>query len=167
VTNVQASNVSGSMGPPPPLFPLVPPPATVFVPVLPPPDDVPAVVTTVTCAEAVLVESAAETAITVTVAGEGTVIGAVYTPEDEIMPTVALPPATLLTRQLTAVFDDPVTEAVNVWVIPVCTLALLGVIDIATGAPIVTWAEADFVASATDVAVTVTVAGDGTEAGAV
>ena len=39
--------------------------------------------------------------------------------------------------------------------------------DIATGALIVTWAEADFVASATDVAVTVTVAGDGTEAGAV
>jgi hypothetical protein len=60
------------------------------------------------------VESAAETAVTVTTAGEGTVIGAVYMPVLEIMPTVALPPATPLTLQFTAVFEDPVTVAVNV-----------------------------------------------------
>jgi hypothetical protein len=60
------------------------------------------------------VESAAETAVTVTTAGEGTVIGAVYTPDVEIMPTVALPPATPLTLQFTVVFEDPVTVAVNV-----------------------------------------------------
>jgi hypothetical protein len=60
------------------------------------------------------VESAAETAVTVTVGGEGTVIGAVYTPAVEIMPTVAFPPATLLTLQVTAVFKDPLTTAMNV-----------------------------------------------------
>jgi hypothetical protein len=61
-----------------------------------------------------LVESAADTAVTVTVAGVGTVIGAVYTPPVEIMPTLAFPPATPLTLQLTAVFVDPVTNAANV-----------------------------------------------------
>jgi hypothetical protein len=60
------------------------------------------------------VESAAETAVTVTAAGEGTVIGAVYMPDVEIMPIVALPPATPLTLQFTEVFDAPVTAAVNV-----------------------------------------------------
>jgi hypothetical protein len=50
---------------------------------------------------------------------------------------------------------------------PVCTLADGGVIDTAMGAAIVTCADADFVMSAADVAVTVTVAGVGTEAGAV
>jgi hypothetical protein len=61
-----------------------------------------------------LVESAADTAVTVTIAGEGTVMGAVYTPDVETIPTVALPPATPLTLQFTAVFDEPVTEAANV-----------------------------------------------------
>jgi hypothetical protein len=60
------------------------------------------------------VESAAEVAVTVTVAGDGTVIGAVYTPDVEIMPTVALPPATPLTLQFTEVLADPVTVAANV-----------------------------------------------------
>ena len=112
-------------------------------------------------------ESAAETAVTVTIAGEGTAIGAVYTPVDEIIPTVELPPATSLTNQLTAIFEDPVTVAMKVCVMPVCTLALAGVIDTATGAAMVTCAEADFVVSAAEVAVTVTVAGEGTELGAV
>jgi hypothetical protein len=61
-----------------------------------------------------LVESAADTAVTVTTAGEGTVIGAAYTPVAEIMPTAALPPATPLTLQFTTVFEDPLTVAVNV-----------------------------------------------------
>jgi hypothetical protein len=51
---------------------------------------------------------------------------------------------------------------------PVCTLADVGVIDTAMSVVIVTCADADFVASAADVAdtVTVTVAA-GTDAGAV
>ena len=49
----------------------------------------------------------------VTVAGEGTVIGAVYIPDAEIMPTIALPPATPLTLQFTIVLEEPVTAAAN------------------------------------------------------
>jgi hypothetical protein len=49
---------------------------------------------------------------------------------------------------------------------PVCTLAIAGIIDTAMGAVMVTCADADFVVSAADVAVTVTVAGVGTDAGA-
>ena len=81
--------------------------------VLPPPPVEAAVATTVTWADIDLVESAADTAVTVTVAGEGTVIGAVYTPDAEIIPTVALPPAVPLTLQFTAVFEEPVTVAAN------------------------------------------------------
>jgi hypothetical protein len=90
------------------VLPLVP---LVVLP-LPPVDA--AVATTVTWTDIDLVESAADTAVTVTVAGEGTVIGAVYTPDVEIIPTVALPPAVPLTLQFTAVFEEPVTVAVNI-----------------------------------------------------
>jgi hypothetical protein len=112
-----AHKVRGSMGPPPPP-PLVAPPPVVPVE-LPPevtvlPPEAAAAAVTVTWAEADLVESAADTAVTVTIAGEGTAIGAVYTPAVEIIPTVALPPATPLTLQFTAVFDEPVTVVVNV-----------------------------------------------------
>jgi hypothetical protein len=69
---------------------------------------------TAACAVADLLGSAAETAFTVTVAGVGTVMGAVYTPADEIMPTVPFPLGTPLTLQVTAVMDVPVTEAVKV-----------------------------------------------------
>ena len=41
-------------------------------------------------------------AVTVTVDGVGTAGGAVYSPAAEIVPTIALPPATLLTLQVTA-----------------------------------------------------------------
>jgi hypothetical protein len=157
------------MEPPPPPLPAPLPIPLVELPpevVEPPPVVTAAGAITVVWAEADLVESAAETAVTVTTAGAGTVIGAVYTPDVEIMPSVALPPATPLTLQFTDVFDEPVTAAVNVWVMPVCTLADVGVIDMATGVVIVTCADEDFVASAADVAVTVTVAGVGTDAGA-
>lgn len=72
-----------------------------------------------------------------------------YKPEDEIEPPVAL--------QVTAVFVVPLTEAVNCWVPPVCSAALLGVMEttIGAGALTVTVAEADFVLSAALVAVTV------------
>ena len=112
-----AHKVRGSMGPPP-LPPLVaPPPVVVELPpevTVLPPGAAAAAATTVAWAEADLVESAADTAVTVTIAGEGTAMGAVYTPDVEIIPTVALPPATPLTLQFTVVFDEPVTEAANV-----------------------------------------------------
>jgi hypothetical protein len=55
-----------------------------------------------------------EVAVTVTVAGVGTAAGAVYAPLLEIIPTVALPPLTPLTLQVTAVLDAFVTVAVKV-----------------------------------------------------
>ena len=63
-----------------------------------------------------------------------------------------------------------VTVAVNVFVpIPACTLVLVGatVTEIVGGANMVICAEADFVASVCETAVTVTVAGLGVAAGAV
>ena len=58
-------------------------------------------VTTVTLAAADLVASAAATAVTLTCAGEGTTAGAVYSPAAEIVPSVALPPLTPPTCQVT------------------------------------------------------------------
>src|SRR5580698_6324425 len=69
---------------------------------------------TVTCAAADLVLSALEVALTVTVAGDGTVVGAVYTPAVEIMPTVELPPLTPLTLHVTVIFAVFVTAAMKV-----------------------------------------------------
>jgi hypothetical protein len=84
------------------------------------------------------------------------------------VPTVALPPVTPLTCQVTpALFVLP-TVAVNVWVpIPAWVVALVGETETVTGAVIVSVAEPDRVGSATDTAVTVTFAGDGTLVGAV
>ncbi len=65
---------------------------------------------TVTMAEPDLDVSALEVAVTMTWAGEGTVRGAVYTPP-AVMDPFADPPATL---QVTAVFEVPVTVALNV-----------------------------------------------------
>ena len=59
------------------------------------------------------------------------------------------------------------TVAVNCFVSPAATDALVGEIATDTGNAIVTTADADFVVSAFEVAVTVTVAGLGTAAGAV
>jgi len=69
----------------------------------------------VTFAVADLVGSATDTALTVTVAGEGTVLGAVYNPVVDTVPAVALPPVTPFTCQVTAVFVALLTVAVNVW----------------------------------------------------
>jgi hypothetical protein len=49
-----------------------------------------------------------------TVAGEGKSTGAVYTPEDVIVPTAAFPPGVPFTLQFTAVFVVLTTVAVNV-----------------------------------------------------
>src|SRR5919108_5931357 len=117
----------------------------------------------VTCAEADFVASAWDTAVTVTVTGLGTAPGAVYRPELEIVPTVALPPVTPLTCQVTVVLLVFCTVAVNCWVPPVATVADNGAIVMLTAvaAEIVTCVEAAFVVSAWDTAVTVTVAGLG------
>ena len=93
---------------------------------------IPAEPVMVTAADAILLESAALTAAMVTVAGDGAVDGAVYTPEPEIVPTVEFPPVTPFTDQATAVLDVPVTEAVNCCVCPVCTEADAGETDTET-----------------------------------
>jgi hypothetical protein len=64
------------------------------------------------------VESATDIALIVTVVDAETVAGAVYIPDADMVPTVVLPPATLLTLQVTDAFEEPVTEAANVCVIP-------------------------------------------------
>jgi hypothetical protein len=77
----------------------------------------------------------------------------------------AAPPATL---QVTAVFVVPVTVAVNCWVCPTPTVAVVGETVMPTVAWVsVTVAEADFVVSAAEVAVTVTVGLVGSVVGAV
>src|SRR5205823_10523031 len=80
----------------------------------------------VTCAEADFVGSACDTAVTATVAGFGTTAGAVYRPELDIVPTVALPPLTPLTCQVTAVLLVFCTVAVNCCVPPAPTVADTG-----------------------------------------
>jgi hypothetical protein len=67
----------------------------------------------VTLAEADLVVSARLVAVTVTGFGEGTEVGAVYTPEVEMVPTAEFPPTMPLTLHVTAVLVVPVTVAVN------------------------------------------------------
>jgi len=69
--------------------------------------------------------------------------------------------------QVTAVFAVPVTVALKSLLAPISTFADAGETDTVTGDTTVTTAEADFVVSACAVAVTVTVAGLGTAAGAV
>ena len=85
-----------------------------------------------------MVGSAALTAATVTVVGP--VAGAVYRPEAVIVPAVELPPAIPFTVQFTAVFDVPVTDAVNCCDWPVCIEADVGVIDTETAGRTVTTA---------------------------
>src|SRR6266478_2696169 len=80
----------------------------------------------VTCAEADFVGSAWDTAATVTMAGFGTTAGAVYRPALDIVPTVALPPVTPLTCQVTAVLPVFCTVAVNCCVPPAPTVADTG-----------------------------------------
>ena len=72
------------------------------------------------------VESAWLVAVTCTVTGEGMSTGAVYTPAEVIVPSVAFPPGTPLMLQLTAVSDVFVTAAVNVTWFPNKTDAFVG-----------------------------------------
>src|SRR5439155_1208218 len=97
------------------------------------------------------------TALTVTGFGLGTVLGAVYRPVAEMVPTVALPPGTSFTAQVTAVLSPPgaTTVAVNCCDRRVATLTGLGV-TLTVTSPTVTCAVPILVGSATLTALTVT-----------
>jgi hypothetical protein len=102
---------------------------------------------TVTLAEAFFDVSAALVAVTVYVPA---VPGAVYKPEFDTVPPVAV--------QVTAVFELPVTVALNCFVAPVWIDAEVGLMETTTGGAAVvtvTVADADTLVSATLVAVTV------------
>lgn len=119
----------------------------------------------VTLTEELRVPSAFAIAVTVTLLVAGTEFGAVYNPFESIVPTVKFPPAMPLTCQLTSVFAEKVTAAVNCWVSPACTDTPEGLTLI--GKAMVTVASAVLLASAPDMPVMVTVCGLGTVDGAV
>lgn len=112
---------------------------------------------TVACAEPVRLVSASETAVIVAVKVDETVDGAVYIPDEEIVPTVELPPLTPLTCHVTAVLDVLVTVALKAWLPPAFKDTLAGVTATATGVagqlPLLADDGADVVA---EVALTVT-----------
>ena len=81
------------------------------------------------------------TAEIVTLVGEGSVVGGVYKPVGEMVPVAVLPPAMLLTCQVTAVFVVLVTVAVNctvdprrVWFAPLMVIAGLAGVGVGKGA---------------------------------
>jgi len=106
VPRATASSVSPSKAPPPELPPEEPPPPLVAAAL--------AAGVTVTCAVPERAVSAADMAVIVTVAGEGTEVGAVYIPAVEIVPTVEFPPTTPFTCHATTVFDVFTTVAENI-----------------------------------------------------
>jgi hypothetical protein len=84
-----------------------------------------------------------------------------------IVPAAALPPTTPLTSQITPVFEAFDTVALNGCAPPGATTTEAGEMLTATwGNVMVTAADADALASTAETAVTLTVAGLGTEAGA-
>jgi hypothetical protein len=121
---------------------------------------------------------ACETALTVTVVVTlpplpsdfvGTPPGAAYNPLVEMNPKAWLPPAMPLTSQVIAALGEPFTEAANCWLPKFGTVAALGDTLTESDEPLVTvtMADANFVVSAWEVAVTVTCGGLGTATGAV
>src|SRR5712672_307445 len=82
---------------------------------------------TVTVADADFVLSACDVAVTVTCAGFGTAVGAMYRPVVVMVPLEA-PPATL---HVAAVFELPVMDAVNGCVLPTATVTVAGAIETA------------------------------------
>jgi hypothetical protein len=77
-----------------------------------------------------MLELAANTLVMVTAGELGTEAGAVYSPDPEIVPNVALPPTTPFTAQFTLVLLAFFTSAVNCAVVPVETIAVVGEIVI-------------------------------------
>ena len=118
-----------------------------------------------TLAWADFVGSAALVAVTVMPAAG--CAGAVYKPEVEIVPTLELPPTAPFTLQVTLVFGEPLTDALNCWVWDGASVLLVGEMVTETLLTTVIEAEADFVGSATLVAVIVALAGEGRALGAV
>jgi hypothetical protein len=87
---------------------------------------------TVTLPEALTEESAALVAVTFNGFDEGSVTGAVYTPDALIRPSAADPPVVPFTDQVTAVFEFPVTAAVKVCDSPNRKIAAVGATETAT-----------------------------------
>lgn len=110
--------------------------------------------------------SAALIAVTVTVDGDGTAEGAVYSPALLTVPQVAALHPAPCALHVTAVFEFPTTDAFNCSVAPVTTDVLVGVTVTTTTGMMVTSAEAVLLASAVLVATTLTLAGEGATSGA-
>jgi hypothetical protein len=137
-----------------------------------------AVAAIVIVAETDLVLSVADVAVAVTVAGVGTELGAVKVVDEPLavavglkLPHCALPQVTV---QLTPPFLVSLLTEAPMLVVVLMTNVEGGCVtnetEIGGGGPldaIVIEADTDFVLSVMDVAVTVTVAGDGTALGAV
>jgi hypothetical protein len=133
--------------------------------------------TTVIVVTALLLPSATDCAVAVTVAGEGTAPGAVYViaaPEAldalESVPQVAPEHPAPVSVHVTPLFNGSFcTVALRLCVWLVCTDTAVGFTPIPTGGggTTVIVATALLLPSATDSAVAVTVAGEGTPAGAV
>ena len=105
--------------------------------------------------------SAAEVAVTVT-PEPGAAAGAVYSPVLVTVPTVGLPPATPFTLHVTPRFRESFcTAAVNCWVVETFKVVDAGATDTLIEAVTLIVAKAVLVVSATDVAVSMTVAGLG------
>lgn len=111
--------------------------------------------------------SACAVALIVTLAGLGTVAGAVYKPAEVIVPQAFPEQPDPLTLQVTAVFVVPVTVAWNCCWLPIVTIVVDGAMATLMGLMMVTAAVADVTPSAMEVAFTVTAGGDGTASGAV
>jgi hypothetical protein len=104
---------------------------------------------------------------------DGAFCGAVYVVwlgfvcELRIVPEAAFPPTFPLTLQVTVASWAPVTVAPNAWVPPTDTFAVVGEIETVISGTMVTGVDAAFVESAAGDAVIRTVAGEGTNDGAV
>jgi hypothetical protein len=81
--------------------------------------------------DADLLPFACATAVTLTLAGFGTFVGAVYIPVEEIVPIVGSPPLVPFTCQETLVLAELRTVAVNCCVFPGCSVADVGEITTA------------------------------------
>ena len=110
-------------------------------------------------------------ACTVTIFGTGTSAGAVYNavlaPEGAIIPSIAFPPSIPFTSQEIVAPAARQNVAAKFCASPSPTLGDGWAIELAVAQVIVTLALPDFAGSATLVAVMLTIAGDGTTAGAV
>jgi hypothetical protein len=114
-------------------------------------------------AESDFVGSATEMAVTVTVAGEGTLPGAVYRPFASIVPLVLFPPTTPFTCQVTAWLLVFTTVADNWRVCDVSTAALCGLTVTLTIGVTITEAEAEMLVLASATAEIMNVVGVATE----